>query len=85
MADKCRGCGKPILWGVDLTGRPIPLDNTVPIYRLERHFGKQQAVRDEHCYVSHFVTCRSANDFSNKGKPRKPQQLEMGAAEAPKG
>lgn len=66
----CRGCGKAILWGETQTGAKIPLDNTVPIYRLEWQTNRMVAIREEKAFVSHFVTCPQRDRF----KKKKPKQ-----------
>jgi hypothetical protein len=66
----CRGCGRKILW-IEWGGRKIPLDAVAPCYvRLV-----DKETRDEvwaqgkgHAFVSHFATCRQANQFSGRNR-----------------
>jgi len=67
----CRGCGKPMNWGLDSeTGATIPLDPRAPVYEIgpldeaTRTFSVRR-VRTH--AVSHFATCPKSSDFS-KGK-----------------
>lgn len=69
----CRGCDRPVIW-VAITkkdGKPgrLSLDATAPVYQVDGvdrdHGGRlQNAERQKGAYVSHFATCRNANDFS---------------------
>lgn len=67
----CRGCGKPMLWGVDQeTGAKIPLDPRAPVYELcalEESTNTFTVRRSKTHHVSHFATCPKANQFSGKG------------------
>lgn len=68
----CRGCGKPVVWGETKDGKKIPLDPTPPVYKqfidefnnvwLERCFS--ELTRRPTAMVSHFATCKAANQFS---------------------
>lgn len=65
----CKGCGKPIVWGVDAMGQRIPLDPSAPVYRMdEQPDGSIVAARDLRYAVSHFKTCPKANEFSGRSK-----------------
>lgn len=70
MSATCRGCGKPIVWGIDPDGKKIPLDPRAPVYALN-HLpvgGDPHVERDHDSMVSHFATCSKANDFSGSKK-----------------
>jgi hypothetical protein len=60
----CRGCGKPIVWGVTSDGKKIPLDPRPPTYRIVNDIPDSvKVVRDTFVMVSHFATCPKANQF----------------------
>ncbi len=61
---KCKGCDKPIVWGVTEEGKRIPLDPKPAVYDVEEVEGEVQATRDRTAMVTHFATCPKANDFS---------------------
>ena len=76
----CRGCGKPIVFGLTENGKRIPLDPRPPVYqivtdgdagppdivRLAQHFDAS-ALRAT-AMVSHFATCPKASEFSASKK-----------------
>lgn len=67
----CRGCGRPLVWGVDPeSGARIPLDPRPPVYRVIREdaSGDRLLKRDREAMVSHFATCPEASRFSKKAK-----------------
>ena len=64
----CRGCGKPIVWGLTNDNKKIPLDPAPPVYSIVTHNGQSEAVRTTLAMVSHFATCPNANDFSASKK-----------------
>ena len=65
----CKGCGKPIVWGIDSeTSKKIPLDPRPPIYAIsssETVDGCVPVIRlkKDEAAVSHFATCPKANQF----------------------
>jgi len=70
----CKGCGRPIVWGLNITtGKRVPLDPSPLVYEV--FHGKDDAtecVRAEPeegvtLMTSHFNTCPKANDFSKGG------------------
>ena len=65
---KCKGCGKEIVWALDENNHKIPLDLTPPVYMLLEKLsdGTHRVRRDKSSAVTHFATCRRANDFSRK-------------------
>jgi hypothetical protein len=68
MSAVCRGCGKPIIWGV-MGEKKIPLDPRPPVYTVVGLKDGQAIVqRLENALVSHFATCPNANDFSGGKK-----------------
>jgi len=78
QTSKCRGCGREIVWGRTVEGKPIPLDPRPPIYLVTRQDGKmalcaqvregkRDGVLSGHM-VSHFATCPKAADFSGSRK-----------------
>ena len=71
----CRGCGKEIIWGKTEDGKKIPLDPVPPVYRffvtMEEDLQDNAVERAGRNYmVSHFATCKNANDFSASRKPK---------------
>ena len=66
----CRGCGKPIVWAKDPTGKAIPLDPRPPVYLVTSEDDEARCVRQPNSMVSHFATCPAANQFS--GSSRRP-------------
>lgn len=68
----CKGCGKPIVWGVLDGLKRIPLDPAPPVYRVMKRYrapGGERVIVDRDStgtMVSHLVTCPAANDFSGK-------------------
>ena len=75
----CKGCGKPIVWGVTEDGKRIPLDPRPPVYLavdegdrvLAERAGPGQNFMGQALahYVSHFATCPKASEFG-KGRKR---------------
>lgn len=71
MADFCKGCGKPIVWGArtSATGERVrvPCDPRPPVYRVVGVWpddGTPKVARVDDAMVTHFATCPNANDFS---------------------
>lgn len=62
----CRGCKKPIFWGVNADGVRIPLDPRPAVYRILKD---NLVERDEEAMVSHFATCPQAAQFSGSKNP----------------
>lgn len=68
-------CGKKILWSRIREGnKKIPLDCSAPVYELNADDSGETCSRIKYAYVSHFATCKYANDFSNKSKGNLPAQ-----------
>lgn len=60
-------CGKTIIWGTDENGTKHPLDPVAPVYQgLPSEANNIKVIRLKQAWVSHFATCRFANDFSKK-------------------
>ena len=75
----CRGCGRPIVWGITPEGKRIPLDPRPVIYRVTAGNGDGDGVlvtpvERGAAMVIHFATCKAADQFS--GKNRKPASPE---------
>ena len=72
---KCKGCGAPITWAKTREGKTIPLTQVSHVYGID-FIGPEVAAFDieapRGAYVSHFLTCPKANDFS--GSKRKAAQ-----------
>lgn len=89
-ARPCRGpsCRRRVLMAVNqATGKPIPLDVTPPVYRVERRNGQLVAVRTPASFVSHFATCPDAGRFSSSaaggsGSSSRTQPPHKAGAEA---
>jgi len=60
----CKGCGKKIFWGITHEGKKIPLDASAPVYHFNPDEYGETIVKAKDMYVSHFSTCKRANDFS---------------------
>lgn len=66
----CRGCGRRILW-IEIDGRRIPLDAVAPCYvrMTDKETGAEVWAQGRgNAYVSHFATCRAANQFSGRNR-----------------
>ena len=60
----CKGCGKPIMWGVTKDGKRIPLDPRPPVYRMWTEADEILRVELDYTHaVSHFSTCAKASQF----------------------
>jgi hypothetical protein len=79
----CKGCGKGIIWGVTLEGKKIPLEeckhvyvgvNTnYPIGTNDFEITKPPVV----IWISHFLTCPKANNFSGSQKTKGQREFEV--------
>ena len=66
---ECKKCQRKIHWGRTSDGAAIPLDMVAPVYRFNPQ--TNDAIREPDCFVSHFCTCKFANDFSkSKSQPK---------------
>lgn len=68
----CRACNREIVWATNpVTGKKVPLDaSPVVTYQLQDGSDGKEAIMDEEkSYISHFLTCPSADRFS-KGKKK---------------
>lgn len=71
----CKGCGREIVWGISPTGGKIPLETCKHIY-MGVHSDLPQAgvpfevikCTDAVHFISHFLTCKNASEFSGQGK-----------------
>lgn len=63
----CKGCGKPIIFAKNETGKIVPLDARAPVYEIKKDFDGESvaSLTQENFYVSHFSICSKANDFSS--------------------
>lgn len=68
MSAFCKGCNKPIVWGLTEDGKRIPLDPSAPVYVRDGEVVRRERL----AMVSHFATCPKANDFSASKKADKP-------------
>ena len=74
--NRCSGCGRTIIWGVDPDGQKIPLDASAPCYKVRGFVGDvPQIERDRAVLVSHFVTCTMASKFTKKGRTELAQAM----------
>lgn len=72
---ECRGCGAPIIWGVDEKGQRHPLDAKAPCYLAVQDVRGVHVKRLREAFVSHFVTCPKRDEF------RKPKPADAGEQE----
>lgn len=76
----CRGCGRKVVWAVDVDGKRRCLDAVSPVYEVQDpedpmcHEVPLTCKRHRGAYVLHFVTCPARELFSSKGK--KPPEDE---------
>lgn len=70
--EKCKACGKKLIWAKDEQGTLHPLDAVAPVYLMWyssddmcARAGTNGRLR---AYVSHFATCPAATGFSKKRK-----------------
>lgn len=57
----CAGCGRLIVWGTTPEGKRIPLDPAATVYSVSLE-GICEKIGG--FMVTHFATCRAANEFS---------------------
>lgn len=69
---QCKGCGREITWAVTKTGARIPLERCKHVYEImDTQRGKGEAVMyGLPMWISHFLTCPKANEFSASNKNR---------------
>ena len=66
----CKGCHKPIVWGMTADGTKVPLDPQPPVYAVRQTErmadGTVRILRldKDEAMVSHFSTCPNASQFS---------------------
>lgn len=81
---KCKGCGAEIIWARNENNKMVPLDAKAPVYVLTIRESRSLGPADVYCspigearcqrtekgraFVSHFVTCPKANEFSGGKK-----------------
>lgn len=82
----CRGCGRPIVWGVTAEGKKIPLEakhayvDVNSMYPMgQDDFVVTKNSGPEPVWISHFLTCRNANDFSSSKKGKRDVSEELGS------
>lgn len=72
----CVKCGCPLGFGKTYEGKTIPLDLRAPVYCVTGEGGPNQdsgVVRTHMAFVSHFATCKFANEFSGSKKKKEPE------------
>ena len=77
MSESICKCGKKITWGVDkFSGKKIPLDAVAPVYRMWTEEDRNVTLCERYGpgAVSHFSTCKFANEFSGSNKPEVSKQ-----------
>lgn len=75
----CKGCGKPIVWGVTPLGSKVPLDPSAPVYMIQTGQDEAGPLRiaqlpKETAMVTHFKTCANADEFSGSKRRTATQQ-----------
>lgn len=80
--EKCKGCGKTIIWGMTEDGKKIPLDPAPPVYTLsgfaspvDSRYSEVARAKRTDFMVSHFATCPQADRFSANKKLVPPAEL----------
>jgi hypothetical protein len=72
----CKGCGKPILWAQSPTVAMIPLSKVANAYEVFN--GKAVKIDTLNgIYISHFLVCPNANQFSKRKDPKNENQTEQ--------
>jgi hypothetical protein len=63
----CRGCGRPIIFEKNESGRVVPLEKVATVYFIDQNgrLAKSPAPAGGY-YISHFTTCPKASEFSRK-------------------
>lgn len=65
----CMKCGCPLGFGKTVEGKVIPLDLRAPVYSwVANRYNAEEVVRTHLAYVSHFATCKFADEFSGSKK-----------------
>lgn len=64
MTQKCKFCGRPILWGETESGEIIPLDPKASIYLAIGGVGDNLKITRGGGFVSHSHSCPGANNNS---------------------
>lgn len=70
MSKVCK-CGRKIFFAETSEGKIIPLDPTPPVYEhyFDESLGKNVCKKLGNAAVSHFATCKNANEFSGSNQP----------------
>lgn len=72
----CKLCGRPLGFVKTAKGQTIPLDLLSPVYVIIEINGRKEAVQRDDAFVTHFSTCKDANQFSKKGVKNEQQANE---------
>ncbi len=78
--DKCKRCGKAIVWARTQHGKAVPLDPKALVFSVASERGQLIAVSltghvgptGDQMMVSHFATCPFADEFSGKNRNTEP-------------
>lgn len=85
----CRGCGRAIIFGKTNDGKWVPLEKSKHVYDVDWDTSKERPEAIAHkierdIYISHYLMCPEANQFSTKKDPMEQLQLMKEAVEGKK-
>lgn len=73
---KCTGCGRAIVWALSPKGAWILLEHVKAVYHLSHNYDDPETPQAEKLndqdgsfdpfYISHFLTCPKASEFSGR-------------------
>lgn len=85
-SSKCRACGREIVWAKSPNGKATPYEPVKNLHSIEWGMTDWHATPrepDVQVYLSHFVHCPNANEFSKTNvKPQLPLMARRDHGEA---
>lgn len=66
--ERCKGCGRKVIFIVDDKGKTQILDAVAPTWRISDDCAGTRYCHRAAAYVSHFSICPKASEFSKKRK-----------------